>query len=86
MPVPLSAPGSTHTLRGSGVAWARHSWWRVWTKRWHAIATSSGSLLRDRNARAIAFYSKWGFEVVGDAEFVLGDDVQQDLLMARVAG
>jgi diamine N-acetyltransferase len=40
----------------------------------------------DRNARAIAFYSKWGFEVVGEAEFVLGDDVQHDLLMARVAG
>ncbi len=40
----------------------------------------------DRNARAIAFYSKWGFDVVGEAEFVLGDDVQHDLLMARVAG
>lgn len=40
----------------------------------------------DRNARAIAFYSKWGFEVVGEADFVLGDDVQHDLLMARAAG
>ena len=40
----------------------------------------------DRNARAIAFYSKWGFEVVGEADFILGDDVQHDLLMARVSG
>ncbi len=39
----------------------------------------------DRNARAIAFYSKWGFEVVGEADFILGDDVQHDLLMARVS-
>ena len=37
----------------------------------------------DRNARAIAFYTKWGFAVVGDQEFRLGDDVQHDLLMAR---
>lgn len=40
----------------------------------------------DRNARAIAFYTKWGFEVVGEADFVLGSDVQHDLLMARPAG
>ena len=37
----------------------------------------------DRNARAIAFYVKWGFAVVGDQEFRLGEDVQHDLLMAR---
>jgi diamine N-acetyltransferase len=39
----------------------------------------------ERNPRAIAFYVKWGFSVVGDAEFLLGDDVQHDLLMARSA-
>lgn len=39
----------------------------------------------ERNPRAIAFYEKCGFAVVGTAEFVLGDDVQHDLLMARSA-
>lgn len=37
------------------------------------------------NPRAIAFYSKWGFAVVGRQEFVLGEDIQHDLLMARPA-
>jgi diamine N-acetyltransferase len=37
----------------------------------------------ERNPRAIAFYSKWGFSVVGEQKFLLGDDVQNDLLMAR---
>jgi uncharacterized protein (DUF1697 family)/ribosomal protein S18 acetylase RimI-like enzyme len=40
----------------------------------------------ERNPRAIAFYAKWGFEVVGEQDFLLGDDVQHDLLMARPAG
>jgi ribosomal protein S18 acetylase RimI-like enzyme len=40
----------------------------------------------ERNRRAIAFYRKWGFEVVGEADFVVGDDVQHDLLMSRAAG
>lgn len=39
----------------------------------------------ERNARAIAFYAKWGFSVVGEQEFILGEDVQHDLLMARAA-
>ncbi len=38
------------------------------------------------NPRAIAFYSKWGFATVGTAEFILGDDIQHDLLMARPVG
>jgi ribosomal protein S18 acetylase RimI-like enzyme len=37
----------------------------------------------ERNARAIAFYRRWGFVEVGTQRFVLGSDVQQDLLMAR---
>lgn len=40
----------------------------------------------NRNARAIAFYSKWGFQTVGEADFVLGNDVQHDLLMVRAVG
>jgi GNAT superfamily N-acetyltransferase len=37
----------------------------------------------EHNPRAIAFYKKWGFEVVGNQPFRLGDDLQHDLLMAR---
>ena len=39
----------------------------------------------ERNARALAFYRKWGFEVVGEHIFVVGDDPQRDLLMRRDA-
>jgi len=37
----------------------------------------------ERNERAIAFYRRWGFTQVGTQAFVLGSDVQRDLLMAR---
>ncbi|MEZ0230602.1 MAG: GNAT family N-acetyltransferase [Planctomycetota bacterium] len=37
----------------------------------------------EKNARARAFYKKHGFEEVGTHEFVLGKDVQQDLVLAR---
>ena len=37
----------------------------------------------EKNLRAIAFYRKWGFIEVGEQTFQLGDDLQQDLLMAR---
>jgi diamine N-acetyltransferase len=37
----------------------------------------------EQNPRAIAFYKKWGFEIVGNQPFRLGDDLQNDLLMAR---
>ncbi len=40
----------------------------------------------EKNERAMAFYSKWGFSVVGSQPFVLGEDVQSDLLMARTIG
>jgi diamine N-acetyltransferase len=39
----------------------------------------------ERNPRAIAFYQKWGFSVVGEKDFVLGEDVQHDLILARPA-
>ena len=35
----------------------------------------------ERNARAIRFYEKWGFEVVGEQAFHMGEEVQRDLLM-----
>lgn len=37
----------------------------------------------EKNASAIAFYTRWGFVQVGLQPFVLGSDVQHDLLMAR---
>jgi ribosomal protein S18 acetylase RimI-like enzyme len=37
----------------------------------------------ENNHRAIAFYRKWGFEIVGSQIFQLGDDAQNDLLMER---
>ncbi len=37
----------------------------------------------ERNLRAIAFYSKSGFVAVGEQEFVVGSDIQHDLVMAR---
>ncbi len=38
-----------------------------------------------RNHRAIAFYERWGFRVVGAQVFLLGSDPQQDFVMARNA-
>jgi ribosomal protein S18 acetylase RimI-like enzyme len=40
----------------------------------------------ERNSRAIAFYEKNGFRVVGDQPFQLGSDRQRDLVMARDLG
>ena len=37
----------------------------------------------EENPRAIAFYEKSGFEVVGDHVFVVGSDPQRDLVLAR---
>lgn len=37
----------------------------------------------ERNLRAIAFYRRWGFVEVGSQAFVLGTDVQHDLLMQK---
>lgn len=37
----------------------------------------------EHNHRAQAFYRKWGFVECGEHPFVLGKDVQRDVLMAR---
>lgn len=36
-----------------------------------------------RNARARAFYAKWGFTPVGVHTFTMGEDVQDDIVLAR---
>ncbi|HEY4320607.1 MAG TPA: GNAT family N-acetyltransferase [Gemmatimonadales bacterium] len=51
-----------------------------------AAATGSTSLwlgVWQQNARAIRFYRKHGFHAVGRQEFMLGDDRQDDWLMAK---
>lgn len=37
----------------------------------------------ERNSRAIAFYRKCGFTLVGEHEFLFANEVQTDLVMAR---
>lgn len=37
----------------------------------------------ERNTRAISFYTRWGFETVGDHVCRMGSDEQRDLIMAR---
>jgi ribosomal protein S18 acetylase RimI-like enzyme len=39
----------------------------------------------EKNARAIAFYRKWGFQIVGAKTFALGADIQVDHVMLRAA-
>ena len=35
------------------------------------------------NARAVAFYNKWGFSIIGDGKFLMGEDLQDDHIMER---
>ena len=37
----------------------------------------------EKNPRAIAFYTKWGFEKFSEQDFILGDDLQKDWLMMK---
>lgn len=63
--------GAGHALMRACIARART--WRcdvIWLGVW------------ERNPRAIAFYEKVGFRVVGRQPFVLGRDVQEDFVMA----
>ena len=50
---------------------ARRGYETVWLSAW------------ERNKRALRFYERWGFRVVGTTEFVLGKDVQSDWVMER---
>jgi ribosomal protein S18 acetylase RimI-like enzyme len=67
----LHGRGLAHTLMqaalGAASPRARTMWLGVW----------------ERNARAIAFYAKWGFVDVGSHVFVLGSDRQIDRIMWR---
>jgi ribosomal protein S18 acetylase RimI-like enzyme len=37
----------------------------------------------ERNEAAIRFYRSWDFKIVGTMEFMLGNDMQKDYVMAR---
>jgi GNAT superfamily N-acetyltransferase len=37
----------------------------------------------EKNTRAIAFYQKWSFSIVGRHQFELGSDIQTDFVMER---
>jgi diamine N-acetyltransferase len=56
-----------HVLARAEAAGSAELWLGVW----------------ERNQRALAFYRKWGFDVVGEHIFNLGDDPQRDLVMRR---
>jgi ribosomal protein S18 acetylase RimI-like enzyme len=70
-----------HDFHGTGIAQklmdacadeARHRGGRtLWLGVW------------DQNPRAIRFYTKWGFEDVGGQTFMLGEDPQQDRVLAH---
>ena len=69
------------TRHGSGIA-------RVMMEASLGMARDAGATrvmlaVWEHNPRAIAFYRKLGFEVTGERAFVLGDEVQRDLVMTR---
>jgi ribosomal protein S18 acetylase RimI-like enzyme len=37
----------------------------------------------ENNGRAIRFYERWGFQKVGVYDFVVGRDIQKDLVFLR---
>jgi diamine N-acetyltransferase len=67
----LHGRGLAHTLMQATLAAASRRARTVWLGVW------------ERNARALAFYRKWGFVDVGSNIFVLGKDRQTDRVMWR---
>ena len=64
--------GAAAALMGACLDRARADGFRtVWLGVW------------ERNDRAVAFYRKWGFSVVGKKPFAVGSDVQDDYVMER---
>jgi diamine N-acetyltransferase len=64
--------GVAHLLMNACLAEAKTGGYDViWLSAWK------------ENPRALAFYRKWGFEEVGSNVFVVGEDAQEDAIMAR---
>lgn len=69
---PLHGSGAAHTLmRAALEAAVARGADRAWLGVW------------ERNARAVAFYTKWGFVPVGSQTFVMGTDPQRDVVLSR---
>ena len=69
---PWHGRGIARRMMAEAIAEARRQGARtVWLPVW------------ERNPRAIRFYEKQGFRVVGAQEFLVGEDRQNDLVMAR---
>ncbi|MEP4147927.1 MAG: N-acetyltransferase [Halioglobus sp.] len=84
--VPGDAPAELYRIyvlsdwHGSGVAHSIMS-----EALGHAAANGSDAVwlgVWEHNNKAISFYRKHGFGIVGEHEFRLGDDVQRDLVLA----
>lgn len=70
-----------HSQHGRGVAQALMA---VVVETAHAFeATKLWLGVWERNARAIAFYAKYGFVDTGSHPFLLGSDLQTDRIMVR---
>ena len=67
----LRGRGLAHTLMQAALSAAAPRARTMWLGVW------------ERNARAIAFYAKWGFIDIGDHVFMLGSDRQTDRIMWR---
>ena len=66
---------------GSGVGGALMNSCVEQARAWNADVLWLGVF--QENPRAIAFYKRQGFEVVGVQEFMVGSDLQHDFVMAR---
>jgi ribosomal protein S18 acetylase RimI-like enzyme len=72
------------TLHGTGLGAALMAACVDQARAWNGEVLWLG--VWQENPRAIAFYKRTGFVVVGEQEFMVGRDVQHDFVMARPLG
>jgi diamine N-acetyltransferase len=80
-PLEIERLYALHTYHGAGVGQALMQQCME-----HAVANHNDAVwlgVWEHNPRAIRFYEKWGFVAFGTHPFVLGTDVQTDVLMQR---
>jgi len=80
-PVEIRRLYARRAVHGQGVGSALMTWALDEARMAGADAVWLG--VWERNARAIAFYERWGFRMVGEHLFLLGTDRQRDLVMQR---
>jgi ribosomal protein S18 acetylase RimI-like enzyme len=79
-PVEVQRIYSDHAWHGRGIGALLMNACIDQARAWHADELWLG--VWEENPRAIAFYEKTGFRVVGRQSFQLGEDLQQDLVMS----